>query len=82
MKVRIQPTVVILSTRVDEAVEMYFDPDVEIRGSVHGDGELSIEGLVSSLINVQKTNSSCLTSWNPALPQNSYTVLQLKSLSA
>lgn len=40
VKVRIQPTVVILSTRVDETVEMYFDPDVGSRGSMHGDGEL------------------------------------------
>ena len=41
MKVHIQPTVVIISTRVDETVETYFDPDVGNRGSMSGDGEQS-----------------------------------------
>ena len=35
----IQPTVVILSMRVDEAVEQYFDPDGRSRGSINGDGK-------------------------------------------
>ena len=39
MKLRIQPTVVILSMRVDETVEQYFDPDGRSRGSANGDGE-------------------------------------------
>lgn len=34
----IQPTVVILSMRVDETVEQYFDLDGRSRGSIIGDG--------------------------------------------
>ena len=39
VKLRIQPTVVILSMRVDETVEQYFDPDGRSRGSANEDGE-------------------------------------------
>lgn len=39
VKLHIQPTVVILSMRVDETVEQYFDPDGRSRGSVNGDGK-------------------------------------------
>ena len=39
VKLHIQPTVVILSTRGDESIERYFDPDRRSRGSTDGDGE-------------------------------------------
>lgn len=39
VKLHIQPTVVILSMRVDETVEQYFDPDGKSRGSANGDGK-------------------------------------------
>lgn len=39
VKLHIQPTVVILSMRVDETVEQYFDPDGRSRGSINGDGK-------------------------------------------
>ena len=39
VKLHIQPTVVILSMRVDETVEQYFDPDGRSRGSTDRDGK-------------------------------------------
>ncbi|KAF6234396.1 hypothetical protein HO173_007429 [Letharia columbiana] len=39
LKLHIQPTVVILSMRVDETVERYFDPDGRSRGSANGDSD-------------------------------------------
>ena len=39
VKLHIQPTVVILSMRVDEAVEHYFDPNGRSRGSINGGGK-------------------------------------------
>ena len=36
VKLHIQPTVVILSMRVDETVEQYFDPDGRSRGATNG----------------------------------------------
>lgn len=39
VKLHIQPTVVILSMRVDETVEQYFDPDGRSRDSINGDGK-------------------------------------------
>lgn len=39
LKLHIQPTVVILSLRVDESVEQYFDPDRRSRSSTDGDGD-------------------------------------------
>lgn len=39
VKLHIQPTVVILSMRVDETVERYFDPDGRSRGSANGDSK-------------------------------------------
>ena len=39
VKLHIQPTVVILSLRVDESVEQYFDPDRRSRSSTDGDGK-------------------------------------------
>ncbi len=39
VKLHVQPTVVILSMRVDETVEQYFDPDGRSRGSANGDGK-------------------------------------------
>lgn len=40
MKIHIRPTVVILSMRVDETVEDYFDPNSALRGSGNGHGKL------------------------------------------
>ena len=39
VKLHIQPTVVILSMRVDEIVEKHFDPDGRSRGSINGNGK-------------------------------------------
>ena len=39
VKLHIQPTAVILSMRVDESVERYFDPDRTNRGSIDADGK-------------------------------------------
>ena len=39
VKLHIQPTVVILSMRVDETVEQYFGPDGRSRGLTDGDGK-------------------------------------------
>ena len=39
VKLHIQPTVVILSMRVDESVEQYFDPDRRSRSLTDGDGK-------------------------------------------
>ena len=39
MKLHIQPTVVILSMRVDETVEKHFDPDGRSRGSINREGK-------------------------------------------
>ena len=39
MKLQIQPTVVILSLRADEAVEKRFDPEGRSRDSVSGDSK-------------------------------------------
>ena len=39
MKLQIQPTVVILSLRADEAVEKCFDPEGRSRDSVSGDSK-------------------------------------------
>lgn len=39
VKLHIQPTVVILSMRVEESVEQYFDPDRMSRSSTGGDGK-------------------------------------------
>ena len=39
VKLHVQPTVVILSMRVDETIEQYFDPYGNSRGSVNGDGK-------------------------------------------
>ena len=39
VKLHIQPTVVILSMRVDETVEKHFDPDGRSRGSINGEGK-------------------------------------------
>ena len=39
VKLQIQPTVVILSMRVDETVEKHFGPDRRSRGLINGDGK-------------------------------------------
>lgn len=39
VKLHIQPTVVILSMRVDETIEQYFDPGGTSRGSINRDGK-------------------------------------------
>lgn len=39
VKLHAQPTVVILSTRVDESVEACFDPESRLRGNANTDGE-------------------------------------------
>ena len=39
VKLHIQPTVVILSMRVEESVEQYFDPNRMSRSSTDGDGK-------------------------------------------
>jgi len=38
VKLRIEPTVVLLSMRVDEEVNTHLDPEGRRRGSVNGDG--------------------------------------------
>lgn len=38
VKLRIEPTVVLLSMRVDEGVNTHLDPEGRRRGSVNGDG--------------------------------------------
>lgn len=39
VKLHVQPTVVILSMRVDEIVEQYFDPDGRSRASLNGESK-------------------------------------------
>ena len=43
VKLHIQPTVVILSMRVEEGVEQYFDPDRMSRSSTDGGGKDPID---------------------------------------
>ena len=43
VKLHIQPTVVILSMRVEESVEQYFDPDRMSRSSIDGGGKDPID---------------------------------------
>ena len=38
MKLHVQPTVVLLSTKVDESVDAHLDPEGRSRGSVAGEG--------------------------------------------
>ena len=38
MKLHVQPTVVLLSTRVDGSVDTHLDPEGKSRGSLNGDG--------------------------------------------
>ena len=47
MKVHVQPTVVLLSMRVDETVADYFDPHGSTQVQATGDGE-SLEAKISS----------------------------------
>ena len=49
VKLHIQPTVVILSMRVDETVEQYFDPDGRSRCPTNGDGKDLIRYMVLQL---------------------------------
>lgn len=38
VKLRIEPTVMLLSVRVDDSVTGHLDPEGRVRGSVNGDG--------------------------------------------
>ncbi len=53
VKLHIQPTVVILSLRADEAVEKCFDPEGRSRDSVVGDGKHYALGKKDSLADAQ-----------------------------
>ena len=53
VKLHIQPTVVILSLRVDEAVEKCFDPEGRSRDSVGRDGKHYARGKKDSLADAQ-----------------------------
>ena len=61
VKLQIQPTVVILSMRVDEIAEAYFDPHGRNRGSVDGDSEKSRMHTYRQLIRQQTINLLCHT---------------------
>lgn len=50
VKLHIQPTVVILSMRVDETIEHYFDPGGTSRGSINRDGKVIIRHIAHQLI--------------------------------
>ena len=84
VKLHIQPTVVILSMRVDETVEQYFDPDRRSRGSVNGDGKDHEHHEILQLtlyVLWQVINSLCPTCLNSARLQNSITMLGRTSSS-
>ena len=72
MKLHVQPTVVLLSTRVDESVDAYLDPGGRSRGSVTGEGicrrfmEISV-----AYLDPQPTKFEYLTYWKFVLPQSS-----------
>ena len=53
MKLQIQPTVVILSLRGDEAMEKCFDPEGKSRGSSSGDSKGYALGKQKSPANAQ-----------------------------
>ena len=84
VKLHIQPTVVILSMRVEETVEQYFDPDGRSRGSINGDGTDMKAHMMPQLTLCapgQVINSLCPTSLNFVRPRNSTTKLERTSSS-
>lgn len=84
VKLHIQPTVVILSMRVDEAVEQYFDPDGRSRGSVNGDGKVHGHHEIRQLtlyVLWQVINSLCPTCLSSVPLRNSLTMLGRTSSS-
>lgn len=76
VKLHIQPTVVILSLRVDETLEQYFDPDGRSRGSANGDGKDHRYHMMLQLtlhVLLQVINSLCPTCLNFVRPRSSTT---------